>query len=78
MPLPPPEVPPNSRIEPESPALQAVSCTASGFFTSEPPGKPKNYLTDFQRQLRSCDTSETVWSPTGYLAFIGEMFFGEA
>ena len=31
----------NPEIEPVSPALQVVSCIASGFFTAEPPGKPK-------------------------------------
>ena len=44
LPLPPPGDLPNSGIKPESPALQAVSCIASRVFTSEPPGKPKNYL----------------------------------
>ena len=78
LPLPPPGDLPNSGIKPESPALQAVSCIASRVFTSEPPGKPKNYLTYFQRQLRPCDTGETVRSPTVYLAFSYQMFSGEA
>ena len=31
---------PNPGIEPASPALQAVSCIAGRFFTTEPRGKP--------------------------------------
>ena len=41
MPFPSPQDLPNPEIEPASPALQVVSCIASGFFTAEPPGKPK-------------------------------------
>ena len=38
MPFPSPEDLPNPETEPESPAL------AGGFFTAEPPGKPKLLL----------------------------------
>ena len=39
-----PRVIPNPGIKPATPALQAVSCIASRFFTIEAPGKP--YCTD--------------------------------
>ena len=32
---------PDPGIEPVSPASQAASCIAGGFFTTEPPGKPQ-------------------------------------
>ena len=32
------------------------SCTASGFFTSEPPGKPKNPISQFSSVAQSCWT----------------------
>ena len=73
LPLPPPGIFPIQGSN-----LSLLHCKRIFFFTSEPPGKPKNYLTYFQRQLRSCDTSETVWNPTDYLAFSYEMFSGEA
>ena len=40
MPFPSPGNFPDPGIKPPSPALQAVSCIALGFFTDEPPGTP--------------------------------------
>ena len=40
LPFPSPGDHPNSRIKPAFPALQAASCNADRFSTSEPPGKP--------------------------------------
>jgi len=34
----------NLGIEPASPVLQAVFCIAGGFFTDEPPERPKYYF----------------------------------
>ena len=39
---------PDPRIEPESPALQAVSGIAGRFFTIDPPGKPLKKAVDGQ------------------------------
>ena len=40
LPFPSPGDLPDPGIKPVSPAKQAVSCTAGGFFTTESPGKP--------------------------------------
>ena len=38
-------------IEPASPALQAVSSIADGFFTAELPGKPMIHIVDQKSNL---------------------------
>ena len=42
LPFPPPGDLPDPGVETTSPALQAVSCIAGGFFTVELQGKPKS------------------------------------
>ena len=44
LPFPSPGDLPKPGIKPASPALQAVSCTEGRFFTTEPPGKPFQYV----------------------------------
>ena len=45
LPFPSPGDLPNPGIKPESPALQAVSCTVGGFFTTDPHKLPQRYQT---------------------------------
>ena len=45
LPFPSPGDLPNPGIKPESPALQAVSCTVGGFFITDPHKLPQRYQT---------------------------------
>ena len=45
LPFPSPGDRPNPGIKPESPALQAVSCTVGGFFITDPHKLPQRYQT---------------------------------
>ena len=56
MPFPSPGNFPDPGIKPLSPALQAVSCIALGFFTAEPPGTPliiKNDINNSGLQVKA-------------------------
>ena len=56
--FPPPGDLPDPRIEPEFPASPAL---ADGFFTTEPPGKPKSRFYYYSGMMRPTDQERTAF-----------------